>query len=111
MNNIFKALILTAPAMAILFFYIVVKQSEHQALLERESARFDQEFSEMMKPKILGGNESFWKERQEKAQKEEEEAQKRLEEKRKKAEQIEQEFEKAMNETKKEDLEKLLKQK
>ncbi len=112
MNNVFKALIITAPAVAILFFYVVIKQSEHQAFLERESARFDQEFTELAKPRMLPGfNETFWRERQEKARKEEEEAQRRLEEKRKKAEQIEQEFEKAMNETRKEDLERILKSK
>ncbi len=111
MNNVFKALILTAPAVAVLFFYVVVKQAEHQAFWERESARFDQEFTELAKPKMLPGNETFWKEKQEKAKREEEEAQSRLEEKRKKAEQIEQEFEKAMNETRKEDLERILKSK
>ncbi len=79
--------------------------------MERESARFDQEFTELAKPKMLPGNETFWRERQEKAKGEEEEAQRRLEEKRKKAEQIEQEFERAMNETRKEDLERVLRSK
>jgi biopolymer transport protein ExbB/TolQ len=110
MNNVMKALVLTAPAAAVLFFYVIIKQSEHEALIERESARFDNLFSEIAKSKLLpGSNNTFFESIQERAKKEEEEAQKRLEEKRKKAEEIQRELEKTLNETKKEELEKHLK--
>ena len=111
MNNVFKALVISAPAAAILFFYVVVKQSEHTALLERESARFDRVFSEIAEPKMLPKrSETFWQEMRERAKQEEEEAQKRIEEKRKKAEEVEKELEKAINETKREDIQKSLEQ-
>ena len=110
MSNVFKALVVSAPAAAVLFFYVVVKQSEHEALLERESARFDRVFSEIAEPKLLPQTNSTWQIIKERAIKEEEEAQKRIEEKRKKAEEIEKELEKAMNETKKEDIQKSLEQ-
>ena len=110
MSNVFKALVISAPAAAVLFFYVVVKQSEHEALLERESARFDRVFSELAEPKLLPNNSTLWQHIKERATREEEEAQKRIEEKRMKAEEIERELEKAMNETRQEDIQKSLEQ-
>ncbi|MGC8766795.1 MAG: hypothetical protein ACP5QP_03760 [Brevinematia bacterium] len=109
MNSVMKALVLTAPAAAVIFFYTAIKQSEHEALMERESARFDNLFSVIAKSKMLPENNTFFEDIQKRARKEEEEAQKRLEEKRKKVEEIQRELEKTLNETKKEELEKHLK--
>ncbi|MGC9000664.1 hypothetical protein [Caldisericum sp.] len=83
MNNVKKALAIIASAVAILFFYTVIKQAEHEALMERESARFDTLFSEFAKSNILPENNTFFEDIQKRAKKEERETQKRLEEKRK----------------------------
>lgn len=100
MNNIIKTLILTTPALALLFFYVTVKQSEREAFLERESARFDQEFAVFMNSTLTPQqHKEFWSNVTERAKKEEQEAQKKLEEKRLKAENFEKELEKALNST------------
>lgn len=110
MNNLFKTLFLVAPALAVLFFFVVVKQSEHQAYLERESARFDKDFSEMMKNPYSLKND-YWTDRQKQAAEEEKQAQAKLEERRQKVKELESQLEKAFNETSNStDLEKRMKE-
>jgi len=94
-----KAFLLTAPAVAVLFAYVLHVQQEHRARLELESARFDREWAELQ---AGGGNKTFWETRKREAEARENETQKELEERKQKLKEFEQEFEKAWNETQKE---------
>jgi len=105
MSKLFKTLIATVPAVAILFFYTVIKQHEVSSKIELESAKFDTEFAHLMRDeKLPVFNESFngsdfWAEREKKAQEVEKEKEEELKRQKEKVKKFEEEFEKVMNET------------
>jgi len=104
MSKVFKALIITAPVMALIFFYTVIKQHEIASKIELESAKFDTEFAHLMRevnlPNFNGSlNEDFWAERKRKAQELEKEKEEELKKQKEKVQKFEEEFEKSLNDT------------
>jgi len=100
MSKVFKTLIITAPVMALIFFYTVVKQHEMASRIELESARFDTEFAHLMREGPSGSfNESFWVEREKKSQELEKEKEEELKKQKEKVQKFEEEFEKSLNDT------------
>ncbi|MEO0264804.1 MAG: hypothetical protein ABIM17_06125 [candidate division WOR-3 bacterium] len=94
--NVMKAFLLTAPAAAVLFAYVLHVQQEHRARLELESARFDREWAELQ---AGGGNKTFWEIRKKEAEVRENETALELEERKQKLKEFEREFDKAWNDS------------
>jgi len=103
MSKVFKALIITAPVMALIFFYTVIKQHEIASKIELESARFDTEFSHLMRMHEVNlqnfNGSDFWSEREKKAQELEKEKEEELKKQKEKVQKFEEEFEKSLNDT------------
>ncbi|MEM1672616.1 MAG: hypothetical protein QXT86_11260 [Archaeoglobaceae archaeon] len=94
--NIMKAFLLTAPAVAVLFAYVLYVQQEHKMRVELEVARFDREWAEFHAP---GNHQEFWETRKRDAERRENETARELEERKKKLKEFEHEFERVWNET------------
>ncbi|MEM4406708.1 MAG: hypothetical protein QXS68_06650 [Candidatus Methanomethylicaceae archaeon] len=99
MTNLFKVVIFTAPIAALIFYYVVVKQHQHEATSIREELEFEQQWNEMQAeftsdPKL----KAKYMERARRADQKLAEIQRKEEEKQRKADEFEKEFEQALKE-------------
>ena len=95
MGGLFKILLVTAPVLALIFYYVVVKQSALDVELRKESLQFERDWNEWQMS--MFGKDKKYAERAEKAEKELMEIEKKEKEKQEKVEKFEKEFDKALD--------------
>jgi len=93
MGNIFKILIVTAPIAALLFYYVVIKQSQIHTEVQKENARFEREWNEFNEDSLFRANKERYRERAEEAEAELKELKEKEKMQQQKVEKFENEFE------------------
>ncbi len=98
MSGLMKILVITAPVLALLLFYVITKQSQMDTEMKKEDARFEREWAEFNKDFSTSGDRQKYEQRAQQAEQEFQELKKKEKEKEEKTERIEKELEKAIEE-------------
>lgn len=96
MSSIFKVLVVSAPVLAILFYYVVVKQGVMDAEIQKEDAKFERAWNEFEASMATKDMAEKYNQRAKEAEQELERLRQEEELKKKKAEDFEKEFEQAL---------------
>ena len=99
MGSLFKILLVTAPVLALIFYYVVAKQSALDVDIKKESLQFERDWNEWQMP-MFGKDKEDSKKYAERAEAEKElilEIEKKEKEKQEKVEKFEKEFDKALD--------------
>jgi flagellar motor protein MotB len=107
MSNIIKILIVTAPFMALLFYYVVVRHNLFDIEFQKESLKFEQAWHEFNKDFVFTRDKEKAVERAKKVEEELQKVEEQEKKKKEKLERLEQELEKQLNATQEKDLKNL----
>jgi len=107
MSNIIKILLVTAPVMGLLFYYVVVRHNLIDIEFQKEGLKFEREWNEFNKDFIFTHDKQAAAERAKKAEEELKKVEEQEQKKREKLEKLEEEVEKQLNATQEKDLKNL----
>ncbi|MEO0282250.1 MAG: hypothetical protein ABIN05_07900 [candidate division WOR-3 bacterium] len=101
MQTLFKAILITSPIFALIFFYVVMQQGKIDTEIKKQDAIFERDWAEFQ-AEFKTTDKSKYTERTRKEEEKITEYEKKEREKEEKAENFEKEFEKAIQEFEKE---------